>query len=100
MRGRADLGGWLCLVSFGFLGLLYIVDGELSLPTTSGYIALDGWPARVFGIGLVGLAASFYGVVHHTENASVLMFDRFVCVYGGRTLFFSCWLYLLILRIM
>jgi len=92
MRGRADLGGWLVLVSGG-LGLLLIVTGELSLPTAGGLVAVNGWPARVGGIGLIGLGAAFYGLFHHTESAYMFMFDRFVCAYGGMCLFALCWLY-------
>jgi len=91
MQLRTDLGGFLVLVT-GAVGLIIILVGELPLPTTAGCITLTGFHARIGGLGLLGLAASFYGVFHHTESARMFFFDRVFCVWGGRALFIVCWM--------
>ncbi len=91
MSLRTDRGGFLVLV-IGGLGMVITIAGQLPLPTSSGTITLTGYPARAGGVGLLGLAVSFYGIFHNSESAYSYMFDRFVLVWGGRSLFILCWL--------
>ena len=78
---RADLGGWLLILS-SLAGVIIIIIGQFPFPTTDGWMVADGFTARFVGVGFLGLAASLFGIFRFTNSAYAYFIQHYLAKVG------------------
>ncbi len=87
-----NLVGWLSL-ALVLYGLIAIIAGQFTFPTTDGWAQIQGPTARIAGLGLTAVFCCFLGSMHFKNSSNWVRWSQRALVIAGVYILFRSFAY-------